>query len=459
VGISPDRHESIFEVFEQAERASERWRGGAGLGLAICRQLAELMDGSIEVESTLGVGSRFRLTLTFAKVTPAREAARPAGLEDLRVLIADPEASWRRVFGDYLSSWGCRVNEAGDARQALQVLDASAAHDPISVVLVDENLPPGGAELVAREVRGRQGWRPPPLIVLCRAGMPGSGSFNSGAFAAALSKPVRRARLLRTLSASLARPERRVPSQFARTRGILPPLRILVAEDHEANRKVALHMLERLGCRPDIVTDGWAAVEAVAGTPYDLVLMDVQMPGMNGLEATEAIRLRERSTSAHTMIVAMTAHAMESDRTRCLEAGMDGYLLKPLRVLELYQALMRWGAKLDPGSGHLFGAILVRHEGDLAFARELMETFAKEAPGMMAAIAEALAVGDAEKASFAAHGFKGDCQAVCADPLAEAALEVERAARRGDLDCAALAFERLRGAWADVGSELARTWV
>jgi signal transduction histidine kinase/DNA-binding response OmpR family regulator len=347
IGIPADRHADVFQSFTQADGSTTRRYGGTGLGLTICRQLVELMGGTITLASEPGSGTTFRVELTLAKQAEmaAGEVAAPA-LRGLHVLSVDDNATNRLILGQQLRSWGCRSVEAASGPEALTLLHDALAADPFQLVLLDLQMPDMDGAQVAAAIRTDPRCAALPLVLLSSmGGMRGVETARSLGFDASLSKPVCQSTLLETVTAVLAQ------CAAGSARGEATPtapsdarLAVLLAEDNPVNRTVLLTMLERLGCRTDTVVNGRDAVHAVLrGEPrYDLVLMDVQMPELDGLEATVEIRRREAASGQRTPIVAITAHATAGQRERCLAAGMDDYLAKPVTLDDLRQKLSFW---------------------------------------------------------------------------------------------------------------------
>ncbi|HLK10762.1 MAG TPA: response regulator [Candidatus Binatia bacterium] len=339
IGIPKERQATIFECFTQADASTARHYGGTGLGLTISRQLVELMGGRLRVESEPGRGSTFSVEIGLDKQPPA-EASAPApaaSFDGLRVLVVDDYEVSRRVLTAHLRAFGCAAEAAAGGREALAALRAAAGRAPFQLVLVDLDMPEMDGEATAAAIAADPGLGGPALVALSTAG---ARAPSARGFVAELAKPVRRARLLDVVSMLVG--ERRAaarPAAPAAAATGLEGLRVLLAEDNPINRKVALRMLAKLGCEATAVEDGAAAVAAVERERWDAVLMDVQMPVLDGFEATARIRLHEARTAAHVPIIAMTAHAMEGDRERCLRAGMDGYVSKPVKAEDLAAAL------------------------------------------------------------------------------------------------------------------------
>jgi CheY-like chemotaxis protein len=353
IGIPHDRQAAIFESFTQVDGSTTRRYGGTGLGLTICRQLVELMDGRLTVASEPGVGSTFTVELAIEKQAAAAHAPDTVSmaLAGLRVLVVDDNATNRRIVCQHLRSWGCRPEEAADGPVALRLLAEAAGHDPFGLVLLDMQMPGMDGAQVAARVRADATLAGMPLILLSSMGALRGGSEGARmlGFDVAVTKPICRSVLAETVTAVL---ERRVPRAQAGAARPLPATRtldVLIAEDNGINRGVLRQMLQLLDCRVDVVTNGCDAVEAVRNHDYDVVLMDVQMPEMDGLEATMAIRRAEAGGTHRATVIALTAHALDGQRERCLAAGMDDFLTKPITLEALtitltYQRVRRDGA-------------------------------------------------------------------------------------------------------------------
>jgi PAS domain S-box-containing protein len=353
-GIPQAKIDSLFEKFSQLDASSTRRHGGTGLGLAISKQLVELMGGAVGVESRCGEGSTFWFTLPLVRNdAPPVEPAPLAELKDLRVLIVDDNEVNRRVLHEQIVQWGMRNGCAASGAQALAILRAACdAADPYDFVLLDYHMPGQDGVAAARSIRAEPGLDRAIILLLTSVGH--THVCREDGIDAWLTKPVRQSLLLNTLATAWSarnRPDRSIaPLGTEPGRQIQSPLanrfagrsaRVLLVEDNAVNRKVAICILERLGLQADIAEDGLEALEMSAARAYDLILMDCQMPHMDGYAATAEIR-RLESPHCHTAILAMTADAMTGSRDRCLDAGMDDYIVKPIRFEELCAALERW---------------------------------------------------------------------------------------------------------------------
>ncbi len=348
VGIPSAKLKTIFEEFSQADSSMTRKYGGTGLGLSIAARLASLMHGNVWVESELGRGSTFHFTARFAVQTAVAGAQVSPGAEgmkmlrDVAVLIVDDNATNRRVLKELLIGWRMKPTLAEDGIQALAMFEnARAAGNPFALSLIDLQMPEmDGLALAERIIQGVPAVAT-PVILLTSAGMPFESSrCQELGIRGCLSKPVRRADLLAEIKSALRTQEQiagRLAPERNDLRGVTSRrLRILLAEDNAVNQKLAVHLLQQRGHIVRVAGTGRMALDALDAESFDLILMDVQMPEMDGLEATAAIRKREQITGQHIPIIAMTAHAMMGDRDLCLTAGMDHYLSKPLQVKEFF---------------------------------------------------------------------------------------------------------------------------
>jgi len=361
VGITPEARARLFQPFSQADSSTTRKFGGTGLGLAICRRLVELMGGEIGVDSEPGQGSTFRFTVRLERVPEgaADPAADTAALRGARALIVDDNATNRVFLREQLRVWGMEAEEAPDGPIALERLRAAAAAGSThQVALLDMQMPGMDGLALARAIKADPDLTGIKLLLLSSWAEAGhSNERREAGIDARLPKPVRASRLLAQLVALLGRGSTAAPVSPERAAAepvASPPTRsarILVAEDNAVNQKLIARLLEKKGHRVDVVGNGREAVEAVTRVGYDLVLMDVQMPEMDGLEATQRIRAADRPTVARIPIIALTANAMQGDQERCLAAGMDDYLSKPVKPADLAAALDRWILDKSGGSG------------------------------------------------------------------------------------------------------------
>ncbi len=348
IGIPDEKLDHIFAEFEQADTSTTREFGGTGLGLSISARLVGLMGGHIQVESSLGQGSRFHFTISFdpAESVPKLVQRDLHLLDGKRALIVDDNATNRKIQIETVQGWGMHATEADGGLAALNLIrQLEASGDLPQIVLSDVHMPLMDGFMLAAEIR-RFIPKEELAIILLTSGVSPThhADLSELGIAAVLIKPVKQSELLNTLLQTLMplidSPGETTDSGGASEEsGEIPPLNVLLAEDGLANQKLAIGLLEKWGHCVTVATDGLAAVEAWKQGDFDLVLMDLQMPEMDGLEATKAIRLKEQETGEHIPIIAMTAHALAGDRQRCLDAGMDGYVSKPVRRGDLAEAI------------------------------------------------------------------------------------------------------------------------
>jgi len=353
IGIPAEAQAYIFEEFTQADGSTTRKFGGTGLGLAISKQLAEMMGGAIGVESVPGQGALFWFTARFGWALASDETTLPLdGLRGKRVLIVDDSAANREMLEQQLAAWALDSASAASGTEALDLLrNAAARGTPYDIALLDMVMPGMNGTALAKTIRQDATLAGTRLAMLTLTDTCG-GDYDTcmEGVDRCLSKPVRQSELYEALTLLVGNATSTVPVAAARTEQQQPlHVNVLLAEDNRVNQLVAIAMLEKFNCRVQVVGDGYAALEALSGSSYDLVLMDCQMPNLDGFAATAAIRAREQeqSGSRRMPIIALTANAMEGDRERCLAAGMDDYLAKPLRSTELYAVLQRWH---EPGA-------------------------------------------------------------------------------------------------------------
>ena len=441
VGIAPEKQARIFDSFSQVDSSTSRRFGGSGLGLAISQQLVELMGGRIWVESEERKGSTFHCTVRLGLGTPETKRTDLVSLRGLKVLVVDDHATNRRILEEVLKSWEMEVELVESGSAAIAALEAAA--QPFDLVLMDLMMPEmDGLETVAI-IREAAAFAEVPVLLLSSADRAGySTRSRSLGIARSLIKPIKQSDLLEAISAAIEA----APTVETR-RGDAPEdelvaveswgrtaRRVLLAEDGAINQQVAVRLLEERGHSVVVVNNGRAAVEQVAAQSFDVVLMDVQMPEMDGLEATAAIRRAEAQTGGHVPIVAMTAHAMKGDRDRFLAAGMDGYVAKPVRPHELYAAVEGLHSALgrETASADVsfeWDAALERVGGDEAMLRELAEMFFTECPKLMQQIREHIASADGPELRRAAHTLKGSAHVFGAAAAAEAAHRLEEIGR------------------------------
>ncbi|MCC2655499.1 MAG: multi-sensor hybrid histidine kinase [Panacagrimonas sp.] len=471
IGLNEEQQSRLFRSFEQADASITRKHGGTGLGLAISKQLIELMGGQIGVRSEAGQGSVFWFKVRVGRVGPRRIArAQPALMRGLRALVVDDNPTARDIVCRYLASFGVVHQEAPDAATALDAI--AAADPPFGLVLLDWKMPVMDGLSCASEIRRRAKPGVGPRIIMLSAYAREEllGQFDGKLFDSFLLKPVNPSLLFEAILAafgeSVALPMAgpgRAETQAARG---LNGVSVLLVEDHPVNRQIARELLETAGVNVSIAGDGAEALRSIEQNRFDVVLMDMQMPVMDGLEATR--RLRADPRYARLPIIAMTANAMQHDREACLAAGMNEHVAKPIDVVELFGAIRKWSGRGDdeddeddeptmvmrqlpvnpaslPGIDALDALSgLRRTQGDLARYRRLLEMFVRTESDVVLRIDAALNVGDRATACRHAHSLRGVAATVGADELAAVATTVEDYLRQGgDPDPA---LEQLDGA-------------
>ncbi len=448
IGIEPERLEALFEPFTQADLSTTRRYGGSGLGLAICRELVTLMGGRIEAKSVIGKGSDFDFVVPFEYATsePTHSPSRPE-LRGLRVLAVDDHATNRRILEAYLAAWGMRPELAMSASDAIERMETAVVRGaPFDLAILDYDMPDmDGAEL-ARRISESPALRGTRLIMLASSAAALEPALGAGVLRM-LTKPIRQARLYEEIAAAMAMSTRRpgpaTPSQQeALQRDPAGGALVLIAEDQHVNRLLTERLLERRGHRTVAAGDGREVLEVLSREQPDLVLMDCQMPLLDGYETTREIRERESQLEAGRLpIVAMTASAMEGDRERCLAVGMDDYLAKPLRLEDLDAVLSRWlpaGSAVDTVDRARLDDL--EHDFNPLLVRDLIESLLGTSPGLVKRIAAAAEASDRDTAAHAAHRLRGGSLALGATELAEACAAVE--APGADLFAAAASVER-----------------
>ena len=449
IGIPSDKVGSVFEAFVQADGSTTRKYGGTGLGLSISRRLVEMMGGRVWVESELGKGSTFHFTARFGlrPAGPDDAGATPAALEGLSALIVDDNATNCRILVDVLRNWHLLPTAVRDGAAALAAMKAAAAAgEPFSLVLLDAMMPEMDGFALAEEIARHPELAGAALMMLSSGDRRGDAErCRALGLVRYLLKPVKQSDLLDALVQALAVPGIAAPAR-PRREAVGPavrPMRVLLAEDNLVNQRLALRLLEKLGHTVAVAPNGQEALEAAAREAFDLILMDVQMPVVDGIEATGRIRRAEAATGRHVPIIALTAHAMKGDRERCLAAGMDGYLSKPIQAAELAGVLAGVAAgpagtsaesdrRANSGVFDL-GSALSRLDGDRDLLQDVAGMFLAESPAMLEKVRAAVAAGDARALLTSAHALKGSASTFSAHPLVEAALALEQMGRKGDL--------------------------
>jgi signal transduction histidine kinase/DNA-binding response OmpR family regulator len=460
IGIPPDRQAMIFEAFSQADTSTTREFGGTGLGLAIAGRIIALMGGRIWVESTVGSGSEFHFLARFGlhEGEPLREDAGAESLIGLPVLVVDDNDTNRRILDQMLRRWQMRPTVVESGQVALDALsDARLKGRPFGLVLLDAHMPELDGFAVARSIRRESKFSGPTVLMLSSAEQRAAAANPDLGLAGTLMKPIRQSDLFDAIVSAVGNREQERPRPSTAIARVDHSLRILLAEDNPVNRKLAIALLEKRGHAVVPVENGRHALLALERDRFDLVLMDLQMPEMGGLETTERIRARERETGMHIPIVALTAHAMKEDRDRALAAGMDDYISKPIRREQLFEVIERIvpassansarpaSAASQTGDGEVLDkeALMAVVADDRELLGSVIETFRHDATGLTHEIQSAFERGDANALARSAHRLKGSSGTLAARELAGLAARLEVIATEGALEDARALVARL----------------
>ncbi|MHC4437222.1 MAG: PAS domain-containing protein [Planctomycetota bacterium] len=460
LGIPPDKQQVIFEAFRQADSSMSRRFGGTGLGLAISSHLVELMDGRMWLESELGKGSTFHFNALFSlqEDAPIKPEPGPVTLHGLRVLVVDDNKTNCLILQEMLNNWRMNPTVVDNGRSALVEMNRAAeAGEPFHLALLDGMMPGMDGFELAEQIRQNPGLSRTTLMMLSSAGKyADSVRCRELGIDYSLMKPVKQSELLDSIVEVLSvatgdeADVSTAPGKPVSTRH----LHILLAEDGLVNQKVAVSLLEQQGHKVTVANNGRQALAALDSESFDVVLMDIQMPTMDGYEATATIREKEKASGEHIPIVAMTAHAMKGDRERCLEAGMDGYIAKPIRAKDLYETIEKTTAKVWESQRHEDiiadeqeiidrDKILERTGANEETLKEIVELFAAESAKLMKKIRDAITSGDSLTLQRAAHTLKGSVRIFGAERPATAAKRLEIMGRDENLADAEEAWQVL----------------
>ncbi len=454
IGIPADKQGLLFKAFSQADSSTTRKYGGTGLGLAISARLVELMQGRLWVESSQGKGSTFHFTAKFAPagIMPTASSLTPeTELQGLSVLVVDDNETNRRIVCEMTRTWGMRPMAVENGPLALACLEtAREKKEPFRIIVIDSNMPDMDGFELAEKIQAMAKSNGVPsqssVLMLTSRGRPGEANRcgNLG-ISGYLLKPVGKSDLLTAIRTALTQSRTQTDTKPALiTRHTLREsarkLRILVAEDNAVNQVVIIRALQKMGHTPVLAQNGKLALTLASTENFDLAFMDVQMPEMDGLSATAAIRKSEKHNGNHLPIFAMTAHAMKGDRERCLAAGMDGYICKPVRFSDIEETLAGL-IRENVNSSQAVTKVeswnrieaLERIGGDQQLLRDLCQIFLDESPKLVAKLRHALAAGDCDGLMRAAHSLKGESSYLGAGRTSQAARQLEDMGRNQDL--------------------------
>jgi signal transduction histidine kinase/CheY-like chemotaxis protein len=458
IGIEQENLAKLFEPFTQADAGTTRTFGGTGLGLAIAHELTAMMHGTLRVESTIGHGSQFMFELPFTVPEVGQEALLvPEDLHGLHILVVEANAMNRRIFGSYLTNWGMRAATADTAPSGLAHLEFAVAQgDAFDLVLIDDQLGGSTGLDLARQIATNPLLGRIPIVLLSQSAQSLRDDLTGG-IVALVHKPVRQAKLLEAVVRAVRRTEEMDRATSPSMNGISEHLgrRILVAEDHTVNWMLVERLLARRGHLAVNATNGEQVLARLQEEQFDLILMDCQMPVLDGYETTRQLRREEAGTGGHTPVVAMTAHAMQGDRERCIAAGMDDYLPKPITSAALDGVLDRWlPATSEPARP--IDQARMQELRSLFPGDETAETIVQlqaDVDDQLQRLAGALSDGNGDEVAHAAHRIKGSAHMVGARSLAEAAAQLQAAAH-DDPSRAVQAADQLRDQWKLVNAAL-----
>jgi PAS domain S-box-containing protein len=489
IGIAAEKKAMVFEAFAQADGTTTRLFGGTGLGLTISRRIVEMMGGRIDVASELGKGSTFHFTARFKPATalPRGPLANPRQLEGVPVLVLDDNKTNRLILEEMLKSWRMRPSLAATGVATLSLLrEARDAGRSIPLVLLDAHMPDMDGFAVAASIKDEPGLAGVTIMMLTSDQQPKDvARCRSLGINVYVVKPVGQAALLRAILTALGSPATVVvtgamPASAPSAAEAQPSMRLLLTEDNEVNRRFLVRLLEKHGHSVTIARNGREAIDLLdlrGFRSFDAVLMDVQMPVLDGLRATAMIREREKALGSHLPIIGVTAHAREEDRKRCLEAGMDGFVTKPIRSQDLFAEIARVAGRQSPletmpsaprvpasAADAIFdrAGLLERVEGDEDLLAEIVQLFLDELPRTLEELRAAERSGDLKSLARAAHKIRGALSNLCVPAAVAAATNLEHLANGGDSAVARRGFEtlaaeldRLKAPLAESGQEVA----
>ncbi len=459
IGIPEDRKRAIFEAFEQADNSMTRKFGGTGLGLTISRRLVALMGGQLQVDSHVGQGSTFHFTvpLRTASGQSTDDLVDWSSLAGMRGLVVDDNAASLASLAEPLRSLNMQIDCAAGAREAIRMMRSAAEEGhPYQLTFVDAHMPEVDGVTLTRWIQDDANLSPRVILTLTSGDRQGTDFSESSGVCACLLKPVKHSELLAAVRMAFALPVPEAADETDVASEASAPLRILLAEDSLVNQKLAVRLLQRQGHTVSVANNGREALAALQETAFDVVLMDVQMPEMDGLETASLIRARERHTGTHIPIIAMTACAMRGDREQCLAAGMDGYLTKPIRSSHLLQMLSEVQPHVSPPTSissncdrePLMDWLRAMEvvQGDQALLKEIVDAFIEECPRLLDQIHDAIQTSNCSLLQRAAHTIKGSMRYFGGQYIFDLAFELESLGRQGSLEGAPDRLQKLETA-------------
>jgi PAS domain S-box-containing protein len=469
IGIPRDKQKSIFSAFKQVDAKTAGRYGGTGLGLAVSSQLVKLMGGELSVSSQMGKGSRFDFTVAFKRLAPEPPVKKKVDFDfrGMKVLVVDDNATARRITKEMLEEWQMEVKFASNAEEARQVLSGTGAQNrSAELVLIDSDMPGSDGFALARWIKDQKLKHLRLIMMLTFPYLKRKTEFKQAGIRASVIKPFNPAELSDAIQVALDKktPGSQQPQKVveAKPKTAGRALKILVAEDTPFNQTFILRLLEKNGFQAVLVENGQQAVETFNPDTFDIILMDVQMPEMDGFEATRKIRQIEEQNGGHIPIIAMTAYATEGDRERCLASGMDDYVSKPISAVKLFkaiEALMPAEKSAEAGDGQKETLpekdnLIKSFENDRSLFKELVEIFVNDYPQMLNTLRTSLKALDAKTFSRTAHSLKGMLRNFQAEAAAETAFDLEKRGKLGELDGAEQIIEGLAGQLEEVAQKL-----
>jgi two-component system sensor histidine kinase/response regulator len=469
IGIPKDKQKTIFSAFRQADTKTASRYGGTGLGLAVSSQLVKLMGGELAVSSQTGKGSRFNFAAAFKRLAKEPRVRKPAdfNFQGMKILVVDDNATTRRITKEMLEEWQMEAKFASNAEEARQVLSGSGAQkNSVELVLVDSDMPGSDGFALASWIKDQKLEHLRLIMMLTFPYLKRKTEFKQLGVKTSVIKPFNPTELSDAIQVALDKkmPAARRPQKMveAKPKTVVRSLKILVAEDTPFNQTFILRLLEKNGFKAILVENGQQAVEMFNPDTIDIILMDVQMPEMDGFEATRKIRKIEEQNGGHIPIIAMTAYATEGDRERCLAAGMDDYVSKPISAVKLFkaiEALIPAEKSVESTDGHKDvlpnkDNLVKSFENDRGLFKELVEIFVKDYPQMLETLRTSLKALDAQTFSRTAHSLKGMLRNFQAEAAADTAFDLEKKGKQGELDGTDQILENLAAQLEEVAQKL-----